>query len=170
MNKINIKKLTFLAMMLCIALVLGYLEAIIPINIGIPGIKLGLANIVSLIVLFSLGWKEGFIVGFLRVILVGLLFSDLSVIIYSLTGFILSYFTMTLLYNFKAFSVILVSVVGALCHNLGQFAIASLLIGFRVMIIYLPFLLVAALFSGLLTGFLSSIILRKLGSIMSNFS
>ena len=106
-----------------LALILGYVELLIPIHFGIPGAKLGLANLITILVLYKMGWKEAFLLSVARVVLGGFIFSNLFSILYSLAGGILSLIVMGILKK-QEFTVVGVSVCGGVFHNVGQLAVA----------------------------------------------
>ncbi|MCR6544257.1 Gx transporter family protein [Dehalobacterium formicoaceticum] len=162
------RELTTVSVLVALATVLHVIESFFPSPLPIPGAKLGLANIVTLLTLVLFGWKTGFLVAFLRIMLGSLLSGSLLT-----TGFFLSFagaITSTLmmalcLYFFTGFSVIGVSVVGAVFHNLGQLAMAGLLIEHMAIFFYLPVLLLAAIPTGLFTGFILKYLLKHLKGI-----
>ena len=128
-----------------LALIFSYVELLIPINFGIPGAKLGLANLVIVIVLYKTDWKEALLLSVVRIILAGFLFGNLFGILYSLAGGILSLAVMTLLKKTGAFSVIGVSMAGGVSHNVGQLIIAMLVVETYAVGYYLPVLLITGL-------------------------
>ncbi|MBA5850295.1 Gx transporter family protein [Clostridium sp. cel8] len=160
MHNNKIRKMIFLSFMTSIALVIYVLEAQIPVIF--PGIKLGLANMISLAALILLGWKESLIIMFLRTLLGSIFGGSMSAFIFSITGGILSNIVMILLYKYfkNSISIWVISICGAIFHNIGQLLAASIIIqNFRIYI-YLPILLISAVitgyFIGLCTNFLTS--------------
>ena len=113
---------------LALALVCSYIETLIPFSIGIPGIKLGLTNIIVVLMIYCVGAKEAFAVSIFRIILVGFMFGNAFSIIYSLAGGMLSFFAMYLLIRFKVLKCVSVSVIGGICHNIGQIIIATIVV------------------------------------------
>ena len=142
-------------MFLCLALIMGYIEAIFPIDIGVPGVKLGLANLVSLSLLYTFGFKEGFTVGLMRIFIIGFLFSNLPMIIYSLSGFVVSFVIMWIVKKSGLFKLIGVSVVGGVVHNITQLSVACILVTGFSALIYIYILIPAGVAAGALVGFLS---------------
>lgn len=134
------------------ALVLGYIEHLIPIAPAIPGVKVGLANTVLLYGVFLMDAKSSFMLMLVKVLLSGLLFSGVSGMLYSLAGGLLSLFVMLPLSRLKDMGMVGVSVGGAVGHNIGQSAVACLLIGYRAVLGYLPVLMISAIITGILTG------------------
>ena len=143
-----------------LALIFSYVELLIPINFGIPGAKLGLANLVIVIVLYKTDWKEALLLSVVRIILAGFLFGNLFGILYSLAGGILSLAVMTLLKKTGAFSVIGVSMAGGVSHNVGQMVVAVLFLGRAVVLTLSPLLLVSGLLAGFGIGLVSERCIR----------
>ncbi len=152
------KKLSLLSMMIAFAILLSFFERMIPFTIGIPGVKLGLANTVSLLAILLIGYKEAFIILLIRVTLVSLLFGGFSAAMYSYTGGILSVLGMCLVYHlFKdKVSCIGLSVLGAVLHNIGQITMAVIIVNNVRLYSYLTILLLASIITGCLTGTVSN--------------
>lgn len=158
----NIHKITLVGVLIASAVVIGYLESLIP-SVGIPGIKLGLANIVILITLYELGIKEAIFVNALRVVLVSLITGTLLSygFLMSLAGAILSLGVMILFHTLiKKFSIIGVSVLGALFHVIGQIIVAMIFLESVYVLYYLPFIAVTSLITGVLVGLGSQLIIK----------
>lgn len=158
----NTKKLTTLAITVTLAMALSFLESQIPPLVAIPGVKLGLANIAVIFALYRFGAREAAAVSALRVFLVALLFGSFVSALYSIAGAILSFAVMLLLRRFKVFSEVGVSVAGGVCHNVGQIAVACVLLETNVILYYLPFLLLSGTVAGVGVGVLSALLIRKL--------
>ncbi|MBQ9333895.1 MAG: Gx transporter family protein [Lachnospiraceae bacterium] len=152
----------YMGLCLALSLILGYVESLIPFNFGIPGVKLGLANLCVVILLYICGWREALTVDLLRVILSGFLFGNLSMIIYSLAGAILSFVCMTLVHKTGRFSPIGVSLTGGVTHNMGQLTVAVLVLGTTRIVYYVPALIISGALTGALLGFISSLVLPVL--------
>ncbi len=148
-------KVAYMGMYTALAMIFSYVEMLIPFNIGIPGIKLGLANVVIVVVLYKMGWKEAYIVSITRVILVGILFGNLASISFSMAGCLLSLSFMCLMYKRESFSVMGVSIMGAVCHNLGQIIVAMIVVSSFNVMYYFPVLMVAGAITGLVIGVIS---------------
>lgn len=146
------KKVAFLGVFTTLALILGWLEALLPVVPFAPGVKIGLANLVSLLVLYRFGWKEAACVNLLRIGLSSVLFGNITLLLYSLAGAILSLITMCLLKKTDKFSVVGISVAGAVMHNLGQIIVAAFLMENGVILYYLPILAVSGVIAGVLVG------------------
>ncbi len=151
-----------MAMLLALAVIMGYLEALIPVTPAIPGIKLGLANFVIVLVMYLFSIREAALISVLRIILVGFLLSNMSMILYSLAGTVLSLTVMALIKRNRHFSLYGVSMAGGIMHNVGQLLVAGALMGFQAILWYVPFLLAAGLLAGILIGFLVKISYRRL--------
>lgn len=145
-----------------LALIFSYVEAIIPFNAGIPGVKLGIANIVTVIALYKLSIKHAAIVSFIRIMVAGFLFSGLFGAIYSLAGATVSLIGMIFLKKTGKFSIAGVSMAGGVLHNLGQLLVASFLIKDLRIFFYFPILLFSGLASGIAIGIAVTLIMRVL--------
>ena len=145
-----------------LALIFSYVEAIIPFNAGIPGVKLGIANIVTVLALYKLSIKHAAIVSFIRIMVAGFLFSGLFGAIYSLAGAIVSLIGMIFLKKTGKFSIAGVSMAGGVLHNLGQLLVASFLIKDLRIFFYFPILLFSGLASGIAIGIAVTLIMRVL--------
>ncbi len=158
----SIKKIALLGILTSAAIVIGIIESFIP-SVGIPGVKLGLANIVILIVLYEIGIWEAIVVDLGRVFMVGLLRGTLVSMgfLMSLTGAALSLGIMILLYLVvKKFSVIGVSVVGSVFHVTGQILIAMAFLGTTYIVFYLPFIAISAIITGVFVGIVAKLVIR----------
>ncbi|GAA0744975.1 Gx transporter family protein [Clostridium oceanicum] len=165
MNNKNTKKMIFLSLMVSIALVIYIIESQIPVLF--PGIKLGLANIISLVTLIMVGGKEALLVMFLRTLLGSMFMGSMSAFMFSIAGGILSNIVMIVLYTKfkKYFSLSIVSLIGAVFHNIGQLLVASFIIkDFRIYI-YLPALLVSAIVTGYFIGLCAKFVEKNLSKV-----
>ena len=160
------KKLANMAMLVALAMIFSYVESLIPINFGIPGMKLGVANLVTVTGMYFLEFPEVFLVVVMRILLTGFLFGNGMSIVYSLAGGILSFLVMALMKRLKGFSVAGVSIAGGVSHNIGQIIVASVVIENLKLIYYLPALLIA----GTVTGFVMGMISKKLLPIVKRES
>ncbi|MDO4546021.1 MAG: Gx transporter family protein [Bacillota bacterium] len=159
---VNTKKIAFTALLAALALIFSYIEVLIPFNPGIPGIKLGIANLVIIIALYYLGSGYALTVNLVRICIAGLLFNGLFGALYSLAGALLSLLVMILLKKTGLFSVTGVSMAGGVAHNLGQLLIAAFLVSNIKVFVYFPVLVISGVVSGALIGVLAYLILRKL--------
>jgi len=144
------------------ALVLGYVERLLPAAAGIPGIKLGLANTVLLYAVYTMDKKSAALLMLVKVLLSGFLFAGLSGMLYSLAGGVLSLAAMLPLSGAKGVGVVGVSVAGAVCHNIGQIAVACLMVRPEAALSYLPILLASGVVTGILTGVVARLVLKAL--------
>lgn len=153
-----------MGLMIALALVLSYVEAQIPTFVAIPGIKVGLANIVVVFALYSFGTKEAFVVSIFRVLLAALMFGSVMSLAYSAAGAFLSLLGMILLKKSGLFGCVAVSVVGGMLHNLGQILMACLVLETNVVIYYLPFLVLSGTIAGVVVGLVAALVLKRLGN------
>ena len=154
------KRLTALALLTAAAMVLSYVETLLP-SPGIPGVKLGLANIAVIFALCRLGGKEAAAISLIRVGMVSLLFGSLGALAYSLAGAALSLLVMILLRRTDRFSLVGVSVAGGVSHNLGQILMAMWMLETRRLIWYLPVLILTGLGGGILVGLCGALLVRR---------
>ena len=157
------KKTAIYGLLIALAFIFSYVEFLIP-NPFMPGMKLGLANIVVLTALYSLGSKEALILSVVRIVLVGFTFSNMFTMIYSLAGGILSCLIMILCKKSKLFSIIGTSIMGGVFHNIGQIIIAIIVVENIRIAYYLPMLLISGAVTGLVIGILGSEITKRLGA------
>ena len=155
------KRLVLLAMLTAVAMILSYVESLLP-SIGIPGVKMGLANIAVIFALFRFGWKEAAALSLVRVVLVSLLFGSVGAMLYSLAGAVLSLAVMALLRRIDRFSTVGVSVAGGVAHNAGQILMAMLILQTKQLFGYLPVLAVSGIAGGVLTGLAAALLIRRI--------
>ena len=151
----KIKSVAYCAMLTALAMIFGYVEALVPFHFGLPGVKLGVANIVIVLALYQLPAGQVFAIQVMRIVLVSFLFGNVSMMLYSLAGGILSLLIMLLLRKTNWFSITGISIVGGVSHNLGQLAVALLVVQNLRITFYLPVLLIAGLVTGCLIGMLA---------------
>lgn len=156
------KKVAFLGLSVTLAMVLSFVESQIPVFTTIPGMKVGLPNLVLVFLLYRVGWKETVIVSIIRVGLVALLFGNLQSLIFSVSGAVLSLTGMILLKKTKLFSPIAVSVAGGVLHNVGQILAACLWTQTAQIAYYLPALLVSGVCAGIVIGLVAGLLLKRL--------
>lgn len=152
----------FCGVMAALAISLGYLEALIPFSIGIYGIKLGLANLAILSLLYLTDTKSALAVHLIRILICGMLFGNAVAFLYSFVGGILSFAVMAILKKTEKFSPIGISICGGVVHNIAQMAVAVILVDELRIAFYLPVLLIAGTVAGTLVGILSQAIVKKL--------
>lgn len=158
----NSHKIAVRGMLVATAMILSWLESLLPTFVAIPGIKIGLTNIVVLIALYKLNYKDAFIINIIRVILVGITFGNAFSLLYSLAGGLLSGTIMIILKKTGRFGITNVSMAGGLCHNIGQILMAMLILRTSAILYYLPALWFSGIFAGIIIGYLSSLILTKI--------
>ena len=155
-------KVAYFGVFTALALIFSYVETLIPIHLGIPGVKLGLANLIIVITLYKMGNKEAYILSVVRVVLAGFIFGNLFSILYSLAGGLLSLTVMLLLKKTDKFSVMGVSMAGGVFHNIGQLLMAAIVLKSLSITYYLPVLLISGVLTGFLIGFISNEMLKRL--------
>ncbi|RGH41472.1 MULTISPECIES: Gx transporter family protein [Clostridia] len=158
-------RVAYFGVFTALALMFSYIETMIPIQFGVPGIKLGFANIMIVIMLYKSSAKEALLLSIVRIMLSGFLFGNLSSILYSIAGGVLSLEIMTLLKKQGGFSVIGVSVAGGVSHNVGQLIVAMLVVETYQVGYYFPVLLVAGVLTGLGIGVVSQEVLKRIRNI-----
>ncbi|MDO4518383.1 MAG: Gx transporter family protein [Bacillota bacterium] len=163
-SRTKTQKLTISALLASLALIFSYIEAILPVNPGIPGVKLGIANLVIIIALYYIGPKYAFTINIVRILIAGLLFNGLFGALYALSGAIVSFIVMLLLKKTNLFSTVGVSIAGGVAHNFGQLIVAAFLISTAKIFVYFPVLIFSGLISGAIIGVLAHLILRRLPS------
>ena len=150
------KHIAYLGLLLTLALILSYIESLIPIFVSVPGVKLGLANLVVLICLYAYPSKYAFMISVMRVILAGLLFGSMFSILYSLAGAFFSLFIMIFAKKILKFGILGVSILGGVFHNLGQLLVAIAVVS-NYRIGYLcPYLLLSGIVTGAVIGFIGN--------------
>ena len=158
-------RVAYFGVFTALALIFSYVETLIPFHIGIPGVKLGLANLIIVIALYKMSLKETYLLSVVRVVLSGFIFGNYFSIIYSLAGGLLSLTVMALLRKRGGFSILGISIAGGVCHNIGQLAIAMVVVETFSGIYYVPVLLIAGLATGLLIGIAADGMLKRLVNI-----
>lgn len=159
------KKVATLGLTIALAMIMSYIEALVPLSFAVPGIKMGLANIVIIFVLYKIGTKEAILVSLIRVILVSLLFSNAMAMAYSIAGAVLSLSVMWLLKKTDKFSVVGVSVAGGVMHNVGQIIMAVILLGTEQIALYLPVLIITGTATGVVIGIVAGLVINRFKNI-----
>ena len=164
------RKLVFVSVLVAQAMILSYIERLIPFPFIAPGAKLGLANIITITAIYMLTFKEAFAVVILRIILTAVTFGSMSSFLYSLSGGMLSLFAMAAVLQVfrKDLSLVSISIIGAIAHNVGQLLVAGVVINSLFMISYLPILLIVAVPTGIFVGFVAKYLINYLESIQFN--
>ena len=159
------KKVAMLGLTIALAMIMSYIEALVPLSFAVPGIKMGLANIVIIFVLYKIGTKEAILVSLIRVILVSLLFSNVMSMAYSIAGAVLSLSVMWILKKTDKFSFVGVSIAGGIMHNVGQIIMAVILLGTEQIALYLPVLIITGTVTGVVIGIVSGLVINRFKKI-----
>ncbi|MGI5949342.1 Gx transporter family protein [Peptoniphilus sp.] len=156
------QKIIFLALLSALGIVVGLFESVIPLPVAIPGARLGLSNIVVLVAIVAIGYKEGFFIAIFKTVLLTLVTGAVSSFFFSLGGAILSSIFMILAHKYlsKYLTLIGISEIGSFFHNLGQVLVASFIMQSKAIMAYLPVLVILGIFTGFFVG-LSSIYIVK---------
>ena len=155
------RKIATLALAIALAMILSFVESQIPAFVAIPGVKVGLANIAVVFVLYKLGWKEAVLISLVRVFMVSVLFGTAVSLFYSVAGAVLSLTGMVPLKRTGLFSTVAVSVTGGVLHNVGQILMACLLLETNVIVYYLPFLILSGVIAGVVIGVVAAIMVKR---------
>lgn len=166
-KRVDVKKIALYGMLVALAFTFSYFESLIPFNFGIPGVKLGLANLVIVIALYVISPTQAFSVAIIRVFLAAMTFGNAYSLAYSLCGSLLSFVVMLIAKKSKL-SVVGVSILGGVCHNIGQIIVAAIVMDTIRIAYYLPVLLIAGMLTGLLIGVISKLIIDRLEKIQKN--
>ena len=159
-------RVAYFGVFTALALIFSYVESLIPIQIGIPGVKLGLANLMIVIALYKMSLKETYLLSITRVVLSGFLFGNMFAILYSLAGGLLSLTVMAVLKKAGGFSVMGVSIAGGVFHNIGQLIIAMIVVETVSVAYYIPVLLIAGVITGLLIGIAANETLKRIKELI----
>lgn len=152
------RRIAVSAMFAALALIFSYIEAILPLSTGIPGVKLGIANLVVILALYNMNFRYAMGINVIRILVAGLLFNGLFGALYSLAGGVVSLTVMWLLKRTGLFSMTGVSMAGGVAHNMGQLLVASTLVSNLKMFVYLPVLMFSGIAAGILIGITASVI------------
>ena len=158
----NTKRISYGAMLVALAMIFSYVESLIPISLGIPGVKLGIANLVTITGLYYLRTKEVFLIVIMRILLAGFMFGNGASILYSLAGGLLSFGVMAAMKRLKGFSIVGVSIAGGISHNVGQILVAALVVENLRIMYYLPVLLISGTVTGLVIGIVGGRVLKMI--------
>lgn len=159
------KKVALYGMLIALAFVFSYVEAMIPMPVPVPGVKLGLANLVNMVGLYTIGAAGTAAVSLLRIVLVGFTFSNTSAMLYSLAGGILSLAVMILAKKTDWFGQVGVSILGGIFHNVGQLAVAVAVTRTPGLVAYFPMLLAAGVITGGVIGLLGGLVVERIGRV-----
>ena len=165
-RKTTSNRVALYGLLIALAFVLSYVETLFPVYLGAPGVKLGLANLVTVIALYGLGVKEAFAINVVRVLLSGFTFGNMSSILFGMAGAVLSLFLMAVCKKLRLFDMTGISIIGGVAHNIGQFLVAAFVTKTFGVCSYLPVLLIAGTVAGALIGLLGGIILKRISRIL----
>ena len=161
----NTKRIAYLGLLIALAFVFSYIEFLIPVNIGVPGAKLGLANLVIIVAMYTLNERDAFLLSMIRIVLVGFTFANLASMLYSLAGGILSYVAMVIAKKTQKLSITGVSVIGGVFHNIGQIIMAIWVVKTASLVYYLPVLMISGIAAGVAIGILGAMVTKRLKKI-----
>ena len=161
-------KLATYALCIALAFTLSFLETLLPFSVGVPGVKLGLANMVVVAALYLTNKRDAFCIAMIRILITGLVFSGAFSLLYSFAGGILSFIVMLLAQKNKRLSVMGVSVLGGCVHNIGQILVAAAVMQTARIVYYIPVLLVSGALTGALVGLLTGAIVARLQTVDFN--
>ncbi len=162
----NTKKLTTLSLAVALAMILSFVETLIPPLVAVPGIKIGLANTVTVFLLYVYGWREAGAVAAVRVSLSALLFGSAVSLIYAASGALLSFVGMVLIKKLSLSSSVSVSITGGVLHNAGQIVCACIVMENAAISSYLPPLIISGTVAGVAVGALAALLISKLNNII----
>ncbi len=174
MNSIA-KRTSITALFAALAIILSYIEFLIPFDMAVPGAKIGLANIAMILTLYLAGIKAAYTVNIIRIIIMAVWFGNIYTFMFSLAGSMLSLTVMSVLFKLKLFNIITISACGGICHNIGQIAVAVIVMDSSltvsgtslsgILLAYLVPLMAAGLAAGIAIGIVSDIIVKRIGRI-----
>ncbi len=159
------KKVAFVGMLVALAFVLSYVEVLIPINLGVPGVKIGLANLVVMVALYTLSARDAFLLSMIRILLVAFTFGSFNTMMYSLAGAILSFVVMLAFKKLDILSMTGVSVLGGISHNIGQIIVAVIIVENEKLFYYLPVLLVSGIVAGIGVGVVAGLVTKRVKKV-----
>lgn len=161
------EKVALYGILIALAFIFSYVEALIPLPVSVPGMKLGLANLVNVVGLYTVGAAGTIAVGLIRIVMVGFTFSNPGSMLYALSGGILSLAAMALAKKMDWFDKTGVSILGGVCHNIGQLSMAAWITGTAGVFSYLPVLLVAGVITGAVIGLLGGLVTERIAPVVS---
>ena len=160
-------KAALYGLLIALAFIFSYVEALIPLPVPVPGMKLGLANLVNVVGLYTVGAAGTIAVGLIRIVMVGFTFSNPGSMLYALSGGVLSLAAMALAKKMDWFDKTGVSILGGVCHNIGQLSMAAWITGTASVFSYLPVLLVAGVITGAVIGLLGGLVTERIAPVVS---
>lgn len=161
------KKMALNAMFIAFAVILSYVESFIP-SIGIPGAKLGLANIIIVLAIYIFGAKEALMINIIRIVIIGAFFGNIFSILFSTSGAAVSLFIMQILKKTDRFSIFSISVAGGVTHNIAQIIVAVFIVETYSIAVYLPVLIISGVITGIIIGTIAAIIYKRMNIMIKN--
>lgn len=161
-KKLTTRQLVTLSALIAVAMILSYVESMIPAFVSVPGVKIGLSNIATVFALYALGWPYAICVSVVRVFLSALLFGNFVSLIYSISGAALALLAMILLKKLDRFSSVGVSVVGGICHNAGQIIAACIVMETAAIAVYIIPLIVSGTIAGIVIGLIAGNLVERI--------
>ena len=158
----NAKRVAMYGMMVALAMVLSFLESMLPAFVAVPGVKLGLTNLVVMVALYRMHPSDALVINIVRIVLVGLTFGNAFSIAYSIAGGVLSFMVMYILYRSDRFSALGVGAAGGVAHNIGQIIVAMIVMRTTGVAYYLPVLIISGLIAGVVIGLISGMVVKRL--------
>jgi heptaprenyl diphosphate synthase len=160
------KKIAMLGILAALAIIIAYIERLFPLPVPIPGVKLGLANAIVIIALYTLGARAALCISILRIAVVGLLFGSIFGMVYGLAGGLLSFAVMLGAKRAGIFGIVGISVFGGVFHNMGQIAMAAVIVQNVRLFYYAPMLIIAGVIAGIAVGYASGLTLSRVEGII----
>lgn len=161
----NAARTAYLGMFIAVAMVLSYLESFIPVNIAVPGVKLGLANLAAIVVMYRMSSGDAWLVSMVRIFLSSLLFGNMAVMMYSIAGAVFSLTVMMICKKLDLFGLAGVSIAGAVSHNAGQVIVAALLMKSGNIMLYIPVLCISGTIAGVCIGIAGAVLVKNLPNL-----
>ena len=161
LKKLSTRQLVTLSALIAVAMILSYVESMIPAFVAVPGVKVGLSNIATVFALYALGWPYAICVSVVRVFLSALLFGNFVSLIYSLSGAALALLVMILLKKFDKFSSVGISVAGGVCHNAGQIIAACIVMETAAIAVYIIPLILSGTIAGVVIGLVAGNLVER---------
>ena len=160
--RIQTKKIALYGVLIAVAFILSYVESLIPAFFAVPGMKLGLSNLVVIVSLYLIGWKSAASINLVRIVLAAILFGTVLSLAYSFAGALVSLLVMIILKKIGKFSTVVVSIAGGVCHNIGQIIVAMIVLNTRAIGWYLLILWFTGVAAGAVIGIIGGILIKRL--------
>ncbi len=164
----NIHTIATRSLLIALAFVFSWIETKIPAFFMVPGMKLGLTNLVVLVALYKLGTKDAFAINIVRILMVSITFGNAFALMYSIVGAFLSFLSMVLLKKYTSLNIIAISITGGIMHNIGQILVAMCIFETNKLLYYLPFLWISGILAGAVVGIISGLVVKRLPNIKAD--